>query len=207
MAQTKTLIIVPAYNEEKTIAVVLRSLVLIADVLVVDDGSTDLTAQIAKDSGCNVISLEQNAGYESALDIGFTFRSKYDFIITIDSDGEIPTECVTEAIKKFEAGFDLVLGIRNYIPRVGEHIVNKFFWLKYRQKDIFCGLKGYRVSKIIENVKMVGSSGTAVALSMLNNSCAVASVDVMITPRKDLSRFGRNDVRTNLKLLKVLRYL
>lgn len=206
MGRFNTLIIVPAFNEESTIGGIVSELSQISDVLVVDDGSTDDTAKICTKHGCKVITLPENVGYEKALDFGLNYKSDYEFVITTDGDGEIPIESVKSCISKLLNGCDLVLGCRSTFPRFAEYLVNKFFYLKYNHNDIFCGLKGYRVAKMMDNVSMVGSAGTALAFSMIKNDSKVSSVDLVVKPREGVSRFGANDVRTNLKLFKVLKY-
>lgn len=207
MGRFNTLIIVPAFNEERTIGAIVSELLQISDVLVVDDGSTDDTAKICKENGCRVISLPENVGYEKALDFGLNYKFDYQFVITTDGDGEIPVESVQTCINKLLNGYDLVLGCRSRFPRFAEYLVNKFFCMKYNHNDILCGLKGYRVTKMTDNLTMVGSAGTAMAFSMIKKDSKVSSVSIVVKPREGVSRFGGNDIRTNLKLLKVLKYL
>jgi glycosyltransferase involved in cell wall biosynthesis len=75
----KALIIVPAYNEEGSIATVvdnIRKHVSSADILVVDDGSKDRTARKARESGAMVISLPYNMGIGGAVQSGFLFAKE-----------------------------------------------------------------------------------------------------------------------------------
>ncbi|ASJ01317.1 glycosyltransferase family 2 protein [Thermococcus gorgonarius] len=111
----KTLIIIPAYNEELTIGSVVTLARKYGDVLVVDDGSKDRTSEIARESGAVVIRHEVNGGKGKALRTGFeyAFSNGYDFVVTIDADGqhdpdEIPA--LLEPLLRGEA--DLVIGSR-----------------------------------------------------------------------------------------------
>ncbi|ASJ06394.1 glycosyltransferase family 2 protein [Thermococcus pacificus] len=111
----RTLIIIPAYNEELTIGSVVALARKHGDVLVVDDGSKDRTSEIARESGAVVIRHEVNGGKGKALGTGFeyAFSNGYDFVVTIDADGqhnpdEIPV--LLEPLLKGEA--DLVIGSR-----------------------------------------------------------------------------------------------
>ena len=84
---TKTLVIIPAFNEERSISKVVDELRLLKlDVLVVDDGSKDKTRERAVESGAIVLSLPFNLGVGGALRTGFKFAvaNGYDAIIQVD---------------------------------------------------------------------------------------------------------------------------
>src|SRR4051812_49190950 len=87
------LAVVPAYNEAATIASVVESLRRNApewDVLVVDDGSTDRTADEAESSGARVLRLPFNLGIGGAVQAGFVFarENRYDVMAQVDGDGQ-----------------------------------------------------------------------------------------------------------------------
>ncbi|GAG57995.1 unnamed protein product [marine sediment metagenome] len=85
----KIAIIIPAYNEEKYIEeTVKRCLEVLPDVVVIDDGSKDLTYSIAKKAGASVLRHKVNKGKGVALRTGFDYALENDFsgIITIDAD-------------------------------------------------------------------------------------------------------------------------
>ena len=89
----KTLVIVPAYNEEARIAGVLhgiRQYIPHADVLIVDDGSTDLTREVALRAGAKVISHPFNLGYGAALQTGYQYAlmKNYEGLVQMDGDGQ-----------------------------------------------------------------------------------------------------------------------
>lgn len=94
----KPLVIMPAYNEANNIAGVineLKSMELPLDILVVDDGSTDNTAEIVSGLGVHVIRLPFNLGIGGAVQTGFRFavQNNYNIAIQLDSDGQhIPQE-------------------------------------------------------------------------------------------------------------------
>lgn len=116
-------VILPAFNEEVSIG----SIVLLArhyadHVVVVDDGSSDRTAEIAMKAGAEVIVLEVNKGKGEALKTGFTAAEGADIIVTMDSDGQHnPTDIpkLVSPILKGEA--DLVNGSR-YLNDLGRNI-------------------------------------------------------------------------------------
>ncbi len=116
-------VIVPVYNEEQGIGEVLDGLhkVLTAnsakyEILVIDDGSTDSTAEIARRKQVVVINHPVNRGYGRSLLTGFS-NSKYEWILLIDGDGSYPPEEASKLIKHAPA-FDMVIGARQGI----------FFW-------------------------------------------------------------------------------
>jgi len=114
----KILIIVPAYNEEESLHGViqdLRSHVPQADILVVNDGSSDRTAAVARQSGVKLASLSFNLGIGGAMQTGFQYaRMKdYDIAIQFDGDGQhvaAEIEILLAALQK--GGSDIVVGSR-----------------------------------------------------------------------------------------------
>ncbi|MDI6758431.1 MAG: glycosyltransferase family 2 protein [Candidatus Omnitrophota bacterium] len=87
----KTCIIIPAYNESKEIARLIRAIrQQNLDVLVMDDGSSDRTSFIAQNSGANVLRNWNNKGKGASLMRGFNYAlaNEYDAVITMDGDGQ-----------------------------------------------------------------------------------------------------------------------
>ena len=113
----KIIVIVPAYNEEKTIDSVIYNIKKNKDVdiLVVNDGSSDKTSLIAKNNGVIVIDLPFNLGIGGCMQTGYKYAYKngYDIAIQIDADGQHDARFIDELIKPIlndEA--DLVIGSR-----------------------------------------------------------------------------------------------
>ncbi len=107
---------IPAYNEEKTIARVILGAQKHANiVLVCDDGSGDLTGEIAERLGAVVVRHEKNLGYGAALQTLFS-RAKAlaaDILVTLDSDGQHDPSEIPTLVKPIEDGVaDVVLGSR-----------------------------------------------------------------------------------------------
>jgi glycosyltransferase involved in cell wall biosynthesis len=116
-----TLVIVPAYNEEGSIARVVEhthSHVPQADILVVDDGSHDRTARKARESGAMVISLPYNMGIGSAVQSGFLFAKQkgYHFAVQVDGDGQHPASEISRLLAALEDGVDMAIGSRFVEP-------------------------------------------------------------------------------------------
>lgn len=110
----KSIVIIPALNEEVAIsAIVKRSLRYADDVLVIDDGSTDNTLRIAKDAGARVIKHYNNLGKGVSLKDAFGEVSGYDIVVTIDGDGQHnPDEIPKLMVPIREGRADLVNGSR-----------------------------------------------------------------------------------------------
>jgi glycosyltransferase involved in cell wall biosynthesis len=116
---TKCLAIVPAYNEEATLAAVIEKLRAYApgfDVVVVDDGSTDATAVIAEREGAHVLRLPFNLGIGGAVQAGFKYalEQSYDYCVQCDGDGQHDPSHITRLQEAMEADptLDMVVGSR-----------------------------------------------------------------------------------------------
>jgi glycosyltransferase involved in cell wall biosynthesis len=92
---SRTLVFIPAWNEERNLAAVIGGLhrqLAEADVLVVDDGSTDGTAEVARANGAEVLSLGGNRGLRIGIAAGYRFALDhgYDYCGRVDADGQHP---------------------------------------------------------------------------------------------------------------------
>ena len=112
----KRVIVIPAYNEEKTVAETVRGALQAADrVLVVDDGSTDRTSEIAASAGAIVVRHAVNRGLGGALGTGIegALRLGADLIATMDADGQHRAEDAKRAMDRVAEGdVDFVIGSR-----------------------------------------------------------------------------------------------
>lgn len=112
----KRLIIVPAWNEEEAIGVTLREIrqkVPQYDVLVVNDGSTDTTAQVAREAGALVLDLPYNMGVGGAMRAGFRYAriNGYDQVIQVDADGQHDPKDIDAVFNGLD-GADISIGAR-----------------------------------------------------------------------------------------------
>ena len=113
---------IPAYNEEHSIAGIIIEAQKYADaVIVCDDGSTDLTAQIAQRLGADVVSHERNSGYGTAIKSLFCRALEFgaDVLVTLDGDGQHSACEIPQVIKPIvEGNADVVIGSR-FIDKKG----------------------------------------------------------------------------------------
>ena len=121
--------ILPAFNEEAALSEVLRELHLSCpalDVLVVDDGSTDTTAAVARGEGVAVARLPFNLGVGGALQTGFRYAVAhgYDRAIQFDADGQHDPTQVAILLRALDEGADLVIGSR-FAEGGGEYDVGR----------------------------------------------------------------------------------
>lgn len=109
--------IIPAFNEEVALPGTLRELRTTApglDVVVVSDGSTDSTADVARAAGVEVLELPFNLGIGGALRAGFRYavREDYDAAVQVDGDGQHDPTQIAKLLAALEGGADMVIGSR-----------------------------------------------------------------------------------------------
>ena len=113
---SRTLIVLPAFNEQEVIADVIAEVFEhnpAATCLVVDDGSIDMTSYIAKQAGAIVATLPYNLGVGGAMRVGFNYAlaNGFDNVVQVDADGQHDPSDVARLVSKLDE-FDLVLGAR-----------------------------------------------------------------------------------------------
>src|SRR5829696_5417567 len=114
----ETLVFIPAWNEEANLPAVLEELhseLPDADVLVVDDGSTDRTAEIAREHGAEVLSFGENRGLQAGIAAGYSWANEhgYAYCGRVDADGQHPAaelRRLLELVRADEA--DVAVGSR-----------------------------------------------------------------------------------------------
>lgn len=223
----------PTYNEEKTIQDtvikaknVLEKIVNKWEIIVVNDGSTDRTAEtvekiIQDDSRVRIITHSPNRGYGAALKTGF-YNSRYSWIAFTDSDGQFDFKEITEFIKKQEeTRADLVIGYylerkvsfgKKITSRMWEFLVNLLFGLKI--KDIDCGFKLISKEVIDKIPKLESERGAFISSELLikakKSGFKIAEIGVTHYPRKAGKGTGRNlnvVIKSFIDLIKLWRKL
>lgn len=110
------LVIVPAWNEEKNVGHTVREILTAGvdyDVVVVDDGSTDGTATVAREAGATVVSLPFNMGVGGAMKTGFTYaqRHGYQRAVQVDADGQHNPADIAKVLEGLDRA-DISIGAR-----------------------------------------------------------------------------------------------
>jgi len=186
---------IPAFNVEKTIArLVLETQKFVDVVLVCDDGSTDLTAEIAERLGADVIRHEKNLGYGAAIKTLFTMARELnaDVLVTLDGDGQHDPREIPRLIEPvLENKADIVLGSRflgdtekdNEVPRYrgwGIKLISKLTGAASNHKfnDAQCGFRVYG-HKALSGLSLVENGmGASVEVLMKSQTNGLTVVEV-----------------------------
>ena len=205
----KTGILLPAYNEEKNIQIVIRDVKRYlpdSKIVVVDDGSTDKTNALAKKTGVIVIKHETNKGKGEALNTGFDYFFKrhpeIDVVIVADADRQYSIDEIVkilEPLKKGEA--DFVMGYRNWRKVPYGNAMGNFIWrtifnffFKTKLKDTNCGYIGLTRKTIKTIGKVYGGYiiENAMLRDAVKNGMRIKQVPVTVKYKKgNISHFSR----------------
>ena len=201
------LILIPAFNEEKTINKMIKEVKTYGKVLVIDDGSNDKTRNIALKSGAVVLRHKKNLGYNTAINSGIKYflKKKFNKVITIYADGQLPGKYIYIIKKKFDLKTDVVCGIRTKVSRFGEKIflfISKIIW---GLKDPLCGTKGfsYNFVKKYYMKPSFDSINTELLIRAKKNKIDIKEIMIKNKFRKDQSRFGEG-LKVNLFIVLTL---
>lgn len=145
-------IVIPAYNEEGAIGITVSAIMQAVrpsegdgfEIIVVDDGSNDRTAEEAVAAGACVLRNLTNTGYGFSLKRGI-YSARFDTIIIMDGDGTYPAQRVPELLGRFREGYDLVVG-----ARTGEHYHTSLF--KTTLRFLFKWLVEFTVGQRVPDV-------------------------------------------------------
>lgn len=205
----KIVAVVPAFNEEKTIDIVLRNIKPYVDeVVVVDDASTDKTLQEATKVYVTLVKHIKNMGYDRSLDDGFKEAAKRNatIIFTFDADGQHVAEDIPSVLDPIKNGqAEVVVGIRPYQQRIAETIFSWYAKRKIGVSDPLCGVKAYSV-KVYETVgyfDRLHSIGTELLFNSFINGFIIQEIPIHMNKRSDIPRFG-NVFRANFNILLAL---
>ncbi len=155
-------VIIPTYNNEKTLAKVLdKTLEFTPNIIVINDGSTDSTSEILSDyQPITILNQSKNRGKGMALRLGFkeALKQGFDYAVTIDSDGQHFPEDIPVFLNEIEKnGEALLIGDRNMeqegIPgksSFGNRISSFWYWFEtgIRLKDTQSGLRLYPIKRM-----------------------------------------------------------
>lgn len=163
----KIYVVIPTYNEAKTIGWLVRKIkeTAVKDVVVVDDGSIDATYKIARESGAVVLRNKRNLGKGTSLKTGFDYclAENCNAVITMDGDGQHSPEEIPRLIDFAESSkADIVVGNRMHHPQGMPYLrflTNKFMsvvissLLGQSIPDTQCGLRLLKKG-VLENIRL-----------------------------------------------------
>jgi len=215
---TAVTVIIPAFNEAESIGPVLAALRAAApwqEILVVDDGSSDGTAERARAAGARVIVHPYNKGNGAAVKSGIR-RAAAEFILILDADGQHPPEDACRIAARL-GEFDLVIGARSgqtqasAARRVGNGALNALAsYLTGRPiPDLTSGFRGARTECLREFIHLLPngfSTPTTTTLAFIKAGYNVAFEPIHARQRSGNSkiRFARDGTRFLLILLKIV---
>lgn len=180
----RTLIVIPAFNEEGCIAAVVKKLVVGApfvDYLVVNDGSSDSTAAILIENGFNHINLPVNIGLHGAVQVGIKYAHKYNYscVLQFDGDGQHKVEYIESLIEVIKNGScNLAIGSRfvdrhrpNTLRMIGSRLISLAIYIitKKSVKDPTSGMRAYdrSIIELLANNPNFGPEPDTVAYLLL----------------------------------------
>ncbi len=206
--------IIPAFNEEVAIgSIVLRTAKYVDEVLVVNDGSDDKTAEIAELAGARVINHTRNLGKGEALKSGFQAIGADSIIITIDGDGQHNPDEIPDLIRPIvEEGYDLVNGSRYMngpeentpaYRRIGQQVLDTATNIS-AGIDVTDSQSGFRAfSARTKDVFQFKNTGFGIESEMLVDiaSANMRVIEVPITVRYDVDGSTKNPVTHGVGVL------
>jgi len=211
-------IVLPAKNEAEGLRrtlPALRQQVPHAQIIVVDDGSTDETAAVAAEHGATVLVAPYSMGNGAAIKRGAREASG-EVIVFMDADGQHDPACIPQLLARLEQGYDMVVGARNWSGQAGvsRGAANAFYnWLATRMtgaqvKDLTSGFRAVRADKFREFLHLLPngfSYPTTSTMAFFRSAYAVAYEPIPVAKRigKSHIRPLRDGVRFLLIIFKI----
>jgi glycosyltransferase involved in cell wall biosynthesis len=203
MSQPTISVVMPAKNEASAIKKVIDSVRKVlphAEIVIVDDGSTDGTAEIASGAGCRLVSHPYSMGNGAAIKSGARAATG-DVIIFMDADGQHDPADIPRLIQKIEMGFDMAVGARSARSHAstGRGIANGFYnrmatyMTGQKILDLTSGFRAVRADRFREFLYLMPngfSYPTTVTMAFFRAGYAVAYVPITAGPR-----IGKSHIR------------
>jgi len=214
-------VVIPAYNEEKGVGDVIRKLQNILEnsgcdyeIIVVDDGSTDKTANIVRETGVRSIQHPFNRGYGAAMKTGIR-QAQHDIVVITDADGTYPNERIPDLLTRLAEGeYDMVVGARTgdsvaipVIRRLAKWAVGRLANLIAGERipDINSGLRVFRRQAMLHFFGILPdtfSFTATITLAMLSNGYLIDYVPIDYHARTGRSKF--RPIRDTWNLVKLI---
>lgn len=209
--------VIPAKNEAlglKTILPNLSALYPNAEIIVVNDASTDETADVAKRFGCRLVNQPYSKGNGAAIKCGLRAASG-EFVVCMDADGQHQPKDVKILIEKLAQGYDMVVGARSRAGQAGAHrsIANRFYnkfasWMvSHKVEDLTSGFRVLRREKFLEFISLLPnkfSYPTTITMSFFRAGYSVAYVPIDVIGRVEGSKSHINAWRDGVRFLLII---
>jgi len=211
-------VVIPAKNESLAIGGVVSQVLQVlpsAEVIVVDDGSTDATALLATESGARVVSHPYSKGNGAAVKSGARAATG-DVIIFMDGDGQHNPEDIPRMLEKVAVGYDLVVGARDKKSQAsfGRLLANTFYnqfssWIVGRKiEDLTSGFRAVRRQKFLKFLYLLPngfSYPTTSTMAFFRAGFSVTYVPIVAAERLGEShiRIWKDGIRFLLIIFKV----
>ncbi len=213
----KLSIIIPAKNEEKGLGAILPricSLYPNAEVVIVDDASTDYTTHVAEDMGVNVIRHPYSKGNGAAIKTGLRAITG-DVVVCMDADGQHDPEDIEKLLTVINQGYDLAVGARSGRAQAGIHrsIANRFYnwfagWVVGRKiDDLTSGFRALKVDRFREFIHLLPnkfSYPTTITMSFFRAGYSVAYVPLDVKNRIEGTASHINVMRDGIRFLLII---
>jgi len=211
----RTCVLIPAYNEALHIGeVVAGARRHVADVVVIDDGSSDGTAEISRTAGATCLQLPRNCGKASALRVGIAFAREHNFthVITLDGDGQhLPDDIPVILRVAQETAADLVIGARSFdralMPRsryfsnvVGSRLASALVGREIR--DSQSGFRLFRLDKLGKSKlrSRCYELEMEILIKMARSGCTMAHAPVRMVYNDGQTRSKMKPVRDTVRV-------